>query len=82
MFSRLEVAEALNKSPVEFDELLPSLEHLGFPKPLRGLGQSWSIMDVIRWVNGEGSSLMAAHLLAEEEDAEFDELEDPLPGRH
>jgi hypothetical protein len=82
VFSQHEVAEALGKSPVEFDGLRPSLETLGFPKPLRGLGDSWSIMEVIRWVNGEGSSMMAAHILSEEEDADLDFPEDLLPGRH
>ena len=82
VFSHQEVAEALGKSPVEFDGLRSSLETLGFPKPLRGLGDSWSIMEVIRWVNGEGSSMMAAHLLSDEEDAGFDFEEDLPAGRH
>ena len=82
VFSRQEVAEALGKTLVEFDGIRPSLEQLGFPKPLRGLGDSWSIMDVIRWVNGEGSSMMAAHILAEEDDADLEYLEDLRPDRH
>ena len=82
VFSHLEVAEALGKAPAEFDKLRPSLEDIGFPKPLRGLGQAWSIMEVIRWVNGEGSSMMAAHILAEEEDAELELLEGQAADRH
>lgn len=82
VFSHLEVAEALGKTSAEFDQLRPSLENIGFPKPLRGLGQAWSIMEVIRWVNGEGSSMMAAHILAEDEDAELDALESLVAGRH
>ena len=82
VFSHEEVAEALGKTMVEFDGLRPSLEQLGFPKPLRGLGDSWSILEVIRWVNGEGSSMMAAHILSEEEDADLECLEDRPSGRH
>ena len=82
VFSHQEVAEALGKSPLEFADLRPRLEDFGFPKPLRGLGQSWSIMEVIRWVNGEGSSMMAAHILSEEEDADLVWLEDLPSGRH
>jgi hypothetical protein len=68
VFTHAEVAEALGKSVAEFDALRPSLEELGFPKPVAGLGACWSIMEVIRWVNGEGSSMMAAHLLSDEDD--------------
>ena len=69
VFTHAEVAEALGKSAGEFDALRPALEALGFPRPVRGLGASWAIMDVIRWVNGEGSSMMAAHMLEEDDDA-------------
>jgi hypothetical protein len=68
VFTRAEVAEALGKTVEEFDNLLPTLMELGFPKTVRGLGDCWAIMEVIRWVNGEGSSMMAAHLLADEDD--------------
>lgn len=70
VFTRNEIAEALAKTPAEFDTLRPSLESIGFPKPVQGLGDCWSIMEVIRWVNGDGSSMMAAHLLADEADDE------------
>ena len=42
-------------------------------------------MDVIRWVNGEGSSMMAAHLLTEEEDPRpdvHDEIQAFLQNKH
>lgn len=46
-----EVAEALQMSDVEFDNLLPSLTAAGFPKPVDGLVARWSIVDVMLWVN-------------------------------
>jgi hypothetical protein len=52
VFTVDEVAEALQKSVSEFGELRPMLEDLGFPKPLHGLEDRWSILDVINWVNG------------------------------
>ncbi len=85
VFTQTEVAEALGKSVAEFESVRPSLENLGFPKPVRGLGNCWSIMDVIRWVNGEGSSMMAAHLLSDEEDERpdvQDEIDGLLGNRH
>jgi hypothetical protein len=51
VFDRHEVATALGKTTQEFIDLQPSLEHHGFPKPVRGLDDRWSIMDVISWVN-------------------------------
>ena len=84
VFTRNEIAEALAKSPAEFDHLRPALEGTGFPKPVEGLGDCWSIMAVIRWVNGEGSSMMAAHLLADEGDEDDEPFLDhhPLAGSH
>lgn len=85
VFTRAEVAEALGRTEADFESLRPGLEALGFPKPLRGLGESWSIMEVIRWVNGEGSSMMAAHLLAEDDAADAtDASSQPMKphGRH
>ena len=82
VFTHAEVAEALGKSIAEFEGIRPSLENIGFPKPVPGLGACWSIMEVIRWVNGEGSSMMAAHLLSED-DGSGEEDEQPLhSGRH
>jgi hypothetical protein len=51
VFDRHEVATALGKTTQEFMALQDSLEQLGFPKPVRGLDDRWSIMDVINWVN-------------------------------
>lgn len=68
VFTETEIAEALGKSISEFKRIRPSLELMGFPKPVPGLGDCWSIMEVIRWVNGEGSSMMAAHLFEEEDE--------------
>jgi len=85
VFTHSEVAEALGKSPAEFDSLRPALENLGFPHPVPGLGQCWAIMEVIRWVNGEGASMMAAHLLAEDDDGQpdvEDEIAMLLHGKH
>ena len=68
VFTLPEVAAALAKTPEEFAILRPSLEQLGFPGTVPGLGDTWPIMEVIRWVNGEGSAMMAAHLLDEDDD--------------
>ncbi|MGH6907912.1 MAG: hypothetical protein ACREDX_08655 [Aestuariivirga sp.] len=51
VFSREEVAAALGKTTGDFDLLRPALEAEGFPQPVRGLTECWSIMDVIAWVN-------------------------------
>lgn len=51
VFTREEVAAALGKSPPDFDALRSALEAEGFPLPIRGLAECWSIMDVISWVN-------------------------------
>jgi hypothetical protein len=51
VFKLHEVAEAIGKTEAEFKIIRPDLEALGFPKPVRGLEDRWSIMDVINWVN-------------------------------
>jgi hypothetical protein len=51
VFTVEEVAAALQKSVAEFIALRPLLEDQGFPIPVRGLEDRWSIMDVITWVN-------------------------------
>jgi hypothetical protein len=48
-----EVAAALGKTTGEFLEIQAKLEVLGFPKPISGLQDTWSIMNVINWVNTE-----------------------------
>lgn len=53
VFNADEVAAALGKSTEEFMLLRPELEALGFPVPIRGLEDKWSIMNVINWVNAE-----------------------------
>lgn len=53
VFTREEVAEALGQSLQSFEALLPRLNELGFPKPVRGIEDCWAIMDVIRWINHE-----------------------------
>lgn len=51
VFKLEEVASAIGKTEEEFKAIRPNLEALGFPKPVRGLGETWSILDVINWVN-------------------------------
>jgi hypothetical protein len=51
VFTRAEVAEALGFSEDSFVEILPALREQGFPPPIPGLADRWSIMDVMRWVN-------------------------------
>ena len=46
-----EVAGALSMSVAEFAKVRCNLEAMGFPEPIRGLHERWSIMDVINWVN-------------------------------
>mgnify|MGYP003434653356 FL=1 len=53
VFTREEVAEALGQSVQDFDRVLPKLNSLGFPRPVRGFEDLWAIMDVIRWINDE-----------------------------
>jgi hypothetical protein len=53
VFNTAEVAAALGQTPDEFFKLRASLEALGFPKPISGLQNTWSIMNVINWVNTE-----------------------------
>ena len=77
VFTREETAAALGQSVEDFEAALPSLHALGFPKPVRGLGACWSIMDVIRWVNREETPTMESVM------AEIDAagLEEELLGR-
>lgn len=52
VFGIEEVATALGQTIEEFNSLRPKLEMMGFPKPVRGLEDRWSIIDVSNWVNG------------------------------
>ena len=68
VFTHAEIADALAMSMDEFDQSRPAMEELGFPRPVRGLGNRWSIMEVMHWINhGDGASMMAAHMLADED---------------
>ena len=51
VFAKSEVAHALSMTPAEFDENRTNLEANDFPKPIHGLHERWSIIDVINWVN-------------------------------
>lgn len=51
VFKTEEVAAALGKTTAEFNIIRPNLEARGFPRPIRGLDESWGIMAVIDWVN-------------------------------
>lgn len=68
VFTREEVAEALGQSLQGFEAILPKLNKLGFPQPVRGLEDCWAIMDVIRWINHEPSPTLES--VAEEINSE------------
>ncbi len=51
VFTAEEVSAALQISTSEFERVRSSLEASGFPRPISGLDDRWSIMDVINWVN-------------------------------
>lgn len=51
VLTKVEVAEALQMTPDELDGALPALFAAGFPKPVEGIGERWSIVDVMLWVN-------------------------------
>lgn len=57
VFSRPEVAEALGLKDEAFERVLPMLLVEGFPPPIPGLGESWSIIDVMQWVNRDKPAL-------------------------
>ena len=54
VFTIDEVAAVLQTTRSEFDRLRPGLEALGFPPPIAGLEDRWSIINVINWVNSGG----------------------------
>jgi hypothetical protein len=51
VFNTVEVAEALALSVVEFEQVQVKLYNYGFPQPVPGLEQRWSIISVINWLN-------------------------------
>ncbi len=53
VFELDDVAAALKLSPEEFSRRRPLLEAHGFPRPVAGLDDRWSIIEVVRWVNRE-----------------------------
>jgi len=53
VFTLEETAAALGKSPAELEALLPHLRAHGFPAPIAGLEDRWSIMEVMAWVNSK-----------------------------
>jgi hypothetical protein len=53
VMTKSEVAEALSLTVEELELRMGELEQLGFPAPVAGLGERWSIIDVINWVNRE-----------------------------
>ena len=55
VFTAGEIAAALQYPEVEFRQLLPRLEQVGFPKPLPGLGERWAIMAVMDWLNQQSA---------------------------
>jgi predicted DNA-binding transcriptional regulator AlpA len=54
VFSKAQVAEALGMSEAEFDRKRSELERLGFPRPVIGLIESWSMIHVSHWINRDG----------------------------
>lgn len=52
VFTAAEVAESLQLTLEEFERARAGLEANGFPLPLPGLADRWSIIDVVNWING------------------------------
>lgn len=52
VFTATEVAESLQLTLQEFERARSGLEINGFPLPLPGLADRWSIIDVVNWING------------------------------
>jgi hypothetical protein len=51
VYSKAQVAEALGMTEEDFDRKRPDFERLGFPRPVIGLADTWSIIHVSLWVN-------------------------------
>lgn len=54
VFKADEVAAVLQMPRPEFERVRPRLEAVGFPPPITGLTDRWSIINVINWVNSDG----------------------------
>jgi hypothetical protein len=81
VFSEEEVAAALNISVDRFAERRATLEAEGFPKPLPGLERSWSILEVIDWVN-HGRTAPVAEDADKQRQSVVVALKDRLNGGH
>ncbi len=55
VFTKEEVAQALSMTVQEFEDGRNQLEACDFPRPIAGLNERWSIIDVINWVNRSSS---------------------------
>jgi hypothetical protein len=64
VMTKSEVAVALALPVDEFEQRRVELEKLGFPSPIAGLGERWSIIAVINWINRRHSERLATHLPA------------------
>lgn len=61
VFTADEVAAVLQMPRPEFDRLRSGLEAVGFPPPIKGLADRWSIINVINWVNSDGRPNTTPH---------------------
>lgn len=57
VFTKEEVANALSMPLAEFEQGRMVLEAHDFPKPIAGLHERWSIIDVINWINRSETKL-------------------------
>ena len=64
VFTKTEVANALSMSNAEFDTHRPTIEANDFPKPIPGLHERWSIIDVINWINRSTSTIASKNQIA------------------
>jgi len=61
VMTKSEVAVALALPIDEFERRRDELEKLGFPSPIAGLGERWSIIAVINWINRRQTERLAKH---------------------
>lgn len=59
VFELDDLAAALKMSAEEFSRRRPVLEANGFPEPVPGLDDRWSIIEVVRWINREPAEMAA-----------------------
>lgn len=59
VMTKSEVAVALALPVDEFEQRRGELEKLGFPSPITGLGERWSIIAVINWINRRQTERLA-----------------------